>query len=204
MSISTSNKKPSYTIVMLGSGGVGKSCLTLRFVCSGYSEVYDATIEDFYLKTVNVDDETINMEIIDTAGQEEFQSMLDGWIRSADGIILVYDVSSKHTFDELSYFYERILECKGIEGGKSFPLVIVGNKCDLPLEQWKVTQFQAQTLANSWKCPYIETSAQNRINEQLCFYQIIREIKRLKTNQKTNKEDKKGYECHECHQCNLM
>lgn len=193
-----SNKK-TFTITMLGSGGVGKSCLTLRFVCSGYSEVYDATIEDFYMKTVTVDDETVHLEIIDTAGQEEFQSMLDGWIRSADGIILVYDVSNKQSFDELNHFYERICECKD---GKPFPIVIAGNKCDLPLKDWKVSQLQAQTLACRWNCPYIETSAQNRINEQQCFYQIIREIKRFKQEKESVINDKKNEIC-DC-KCKIM
>lgn len=190
------SKKTSHTIVMLGSGGVGKSCLTLRFVCSGYSEVYDATIEDFYMKTVTIDNETINLEIIDTAGQEEFQSMLDGWIRSANGIILVYDVSNAQTFEELNHFYERIVDCKD---GKPFPIVIVGNKCDLPLKDWKVSQLQAQSLACRWNCPYIETSAQNRINEQLCFYQIIREIKRFKQEEKQIEPNHKTEYC-----CKIM
>lgn len=191
------NSKKSFTITMLGSGGVGKSCLTLRFVCSGYSEIYDATIEDFYMKTVTIDEETVHLEIIDTAGQEEFQSMLDGWIRSADGIILVYDVSNAQTFDELNYFYERIANCKD---GKPFPIIIVGNKCDLPIERWKVSSLQAQALACRWNCPYIETSAQNRINEQHCFYEMVREIKRFKQAPDLTPNDKKL--CDGC--CNVM
>lgn len=191
MNTNTNNKK-SFTITMLGSGGVGKSCLTLRFVCSGYSEIYDATIEDFYMKTISIDDETVHLEIIDTAGQEEFQSMLDGWIRSADGIILVYDVSNAQTFEELNYFYDRIVDCKD---GKPFPIVIVGNKCDLPIERWKVSSLQAQALACRWNCPYIETSAQNRINEQQCFYEMVREIKRFKQETSIELNNKKEVCC---------
>jgi GTPase KRas protein len=165
--------KNNYSIVMLGGGGVGKSCLTIRFVVNKFTDEYDATIEDAYQKSVIIDDMVTRVEIVDTAGQEEFQSMLDGWIRSADGIMLVYDVSSRQSFSELDRFYEKIIETK-----EKCPIMIVGNKCDL--EQRVVTTLQGQTLAAQWQCLFMETSAKEKINDQQCFFDMIREIRRFR------------------------
>lgn len=167
-------------IAILGTGGVGKSCLTLRFITNQFCEDYDATIEDSYRKTIQVDGKIEQLEIVDTAGQEEFFSLIDGWIRDSDGIILVYDVTNPQSFDELSYFYERIVQCKDTE---DVPLVIVGNKCDL---EPKVSQLQAEMLSLEWKCPLIFASAKNRIHHESCFYEIVREInKKVKTSKPT-------------------
>lgn len=166
------------SIVMLGGGGVGKSCLTIRFVVNKFTDDYDATIEDAYQKSVIVDDKIAHVEIVDTAGQEEFQSMLDSWIRGADGIILVYDVSSRQTFEELPYFYDKILETKG---ENIFPLLLVGNKCDLPKERHIISTLRGQSLAAQWKCLFMETSAKEKINDQRCFIEMIREVRRIRT-----------------------
>ncbi len=176
-------------IVILGSGGVGKSCVTLRFISNRFSEDYDATIEDFYRKTIDVDGKTEELEILDTAGQEEFNSMLDGWIRPSEGIILIYDITSRHTFEELYHFYERILECKDTE---KTPIVIVGNKCDMESAR-KVSTLEGQSLSAKWNCPFLEISAKMKIKETECFREIVREIRRL--NSEIVKNDKKERFC---------
>lgn len=165
------------SIVMLGGGGVGKSCLTIRFVVNKFTEEYDATIEDAYQKSVIVDDKICHVEIVDTAGQEEFQSMLDGWIRGADGVILVYDVSSRQTFEELDYFYDKIVETKGND---PFPLLLVGNKCDLPEDKHVISTLRGQSLAMKWKCLFMETSAKEKVNDQRCFIEMVREVRRIR------------------------
>jgi small GTP-binding protein len=157
-------------IAILGTGGVGKSCLTLRFITNQFCEDYDATIEDSYRKAIEVDGTIEQLEIIDTAGQEEFFSLIDGWIRESDGIILVYDITNMQSFDELSYFYDRIVQCKDTY---DVPLVMVGNKCDL---EAKVSELQAKMLASKWNCPLIFASAKKRIHHDLAFYEIVNEI----------------------------
>lgn len=166
---------PSHHIVVLGSGGVGKSSLTLRLVTQKFSEEYDATIEDSYRKTLKVDDSPVHLEIVDTAGQEEFWSLVDSWIRPADGVILVFDMGNRQTFDELNKFHERILVCKDTN---SFPMVIVGNKCDLSDEQKQIKKNEGRILAAMWDCAYIESSALKRVNDEACFHEIVRQIRR--------------------------
>lgn len=161
----------TYTILVLGDGGVGKSSVTLRFITNGYSEEYEPTIEDFYRKTIRVDDQLCTVEIIDTAGQEEFDSMLDNWIRSAHGVVMVYDIGNRRSFERLETFYDRI------QLFKSLPLVIVGNKCDLPQERRQVSIVEGMMLAGKWDSPFVEVSAKEKINEQQCFYEIIRHIR---------------------------
>lgn len=192
-------KDENMSIVMLGSGGVGKSCLTIRFVVNKFTDEYDATIEDAYQKSVIVDDTISHIEIVDTAGQEEFQSMLDSWIRASEGIILVYDVSNRQSFEELSYFYDKIIETKD----KTFPLLLVGNKCDLPPEKHIISTLRGQALAAEWKCLFMEVSAKEKINDQLCFIEIIREVRRIRNLNEPVQPTKNNFlfQCFQYFQC---
>ena len=161
-------------VVILGGGGVGKSSITIRFITNNFVEDYDATIEDSYRKVFNVDQEICNLEILDTAGQEEFKPLVNGWIRSSEGFILVYDVTNRQTFEEVKGFYENIVQTLD---KTQFPLVLVGNKCDL-IDRKKVDKEEGKKLANSWGCPFIEVSAKEKINDTLCFYEIVKQIRR--------------------------
>ncbi|TNN02977.1 hypothetical protein fugu_000006 [Takifugu bimaculatus] len=81
-----------YKVVVLGSGGVGKSALTVQFVTGTFIEKYDPTIEDFYRKEIEVDSSPSVLEILDTAGTEQFASMRDLYIKNGQGFILVYSL----------------------------------------------------------------------------------------------------------------
>lgn len=177
---------PTFSVVILGSGGVGKSSLTLRFVTQKFSETYDATIEDSYRKVIEVDKDHVNLELLDTAGQEEFASMIDGWVRPAHGIILVFDVSSRQTFDELIQLYDRVVVAKHTD---EIPLVLVGNKCDLSTEQRQIDPIEGKVLAASWQCKYIEASAKTRHNDVQCFYEIVRKIREFEPKKKETTEN---------------
>jgi len=93
------NQDLEYKIVVLGAGGVGKSALTIRLVTDNFLEEYDPTIEDSYRKSVIIDDQNALLDILDTAGQEEFSSMQDQWMREGKGFLLVYTITSRATFD---------------------------------------------------------------------------------------------------------
>ena len=90
-----------YKVVVLGSGGVGKSALTVQFVTGKFAEKYDPTIEDFYRKEITIDDRPAVLEILDTAGTEQFASMRDLYIRNGHGFILVYSVTNEQSFQEV-------------------------------------------------------------------------------------------------------
>jgi GTPase KRas protein len=175
-----------YKLVVLGGGGVGKSALTIRLVTDNFLDEYDPTIEDSYRKQVMIDDETALLDILDTAGQEEFSSMQDQWMRDGKGFLLVYNIISRPTFDEVSILYDKILRTKDTD---KVPIVLVGNKCDLKDER-QVEYQEGANLAKQWGCPFFETSAKIKLNNEACFFELVREIRKL-TGSKNNGKPKK-------------
>jgi len=180
-----------YKIVVLGGGGVGKSALTIRLVTDNFLDEYDPTIEDSYRKQVEIDGETALLDILDTAGQEEFASMQDQWIREGQGFLLVFSVCNQGTFDELEEFHRKILRVKDV---KNVPMVIAGNKCDLrdAFDSSQVKKIDAESLASDFGCKYYETSAKEKINNEECFYQVAREIRKIEDVKKKTEKKKKG------------
>jgi len=179
-----------YKLVVLGGGGVGKSALTIRLVTDNFLDEYDPTIEDSYRKQVVIDGSPALLDILDTAGQEEFSSMQDQWMRDGKGFLLVYNITSKPTFDEVNNLYEKILRTKD---ANKVPIVLVGNKCDLADER-QVSTEQGKGLASSWGCPFYETSAKKKINHETCFHELVREIRKLEAN-KPSSSTKRKFKC---------
>ncbi|KAF9928221.1 Ras- protein Rap-1b, partial [Modicella reniformis] len=101
-----------YKLVVLGSGGVGKSALTVQFVQSVFVDRYDPTIEDSYRKQVEVDGHQCMLEILDTAGTEQFTAMRDLYMKNGQGFILVFSIIVSQTFDELAELHKQILRVK--------------------------------------------------------------------------------------------
>jgi len=150
-----------YKIVVLGSGGVGKSALTVQFVQNIFVEKYDPTIEDSYRKQVEVDGTQCMLEILDTAGTEQFTAMRDLYMKNGQGFALVYSITSQSTLQDLQEIREQILRVKDTD---DVPLVLVGNKCDLESER-AVGREQGASLARSWgNTAFMETSAKSKIN----------------------------------------
>ncbi|KAL9646756.1 hypothetical protein ABK040_001178 [Willaertia magna] len=175
-STSTEQQLDEFKVAVVGGGGVGKSALTIQFIQNVFIEEYDPTIEDSYRKHVKVDDKPAFLEILDTAGQEEYKALRDNYMRSADGFLLVFDVTQKKSFQEIEEFYEHILRVKDCD---SFPMVLVGNKCDLESERG-VTTNEAKLRAKEMEIKYIETSARKRLNIDECFMELIRDIRKVK------------------------
>ncbi|ORZ37149.1 ras-related protein O-Krev-like protein [Catenaria anguillulae PL171] len=117
-----------YKLVVLGAGGVGKSALTVQFVQSIFVEKYDPTIEDSYRKQVEVDSQQCMLEILDTAGTEQFTAMRDLYMKNGQGFILVYSITSQATFNDLNELRDQIMRVKDAD---KVPMVLSGNKCDL-------------------------------------------------------------------------
>jgi len=163
-----------YKLVILGEGGVGKSALTIQLTQNHFITEYDPTIENSYRKQVNIDDETCMLDILDTAGQEEYSAMRDQYIRSGQGFIIVYSITSKPSFDNLASFYDQILRVKD---ENSFPTVVLGNKCDLEKDR-EVSTMEGKTLAEGIGAPFYESSAKSRINVEEGFYQLVRQIRK--------------------------
>src|SRR3989338_4670372 len=106
------NYNHSYRICVLGDGGVGKTALSIQFVSHHFVEFYDPTIEDSYRKQTVVDEESCLVEVLDTAGQEEFSALRDQWIRDSDAFVLVYSITSRSTFEMIPMIKNQILRVK--------------------------------------------------------------------------------------------
>jgi len=164
-----------YKIVVLGSGGVGKSALTVQFVQGIFVEKYDPTIEDSYRKQVEVEGQQCMLEILDTAGTEQFTAMRDLYMKNGQGFVLVYSITAQSTFNDLQDLREQILRVKDTE---NVPMVLVGNKCDLEDER-VVGKDQGSNLAHTFGCTFLETSAKAKINVNDIFNDLVQQINKL-------------------------
>jgi len=161
-----------YKLVLVGLGGVGKSCITIQFISQRFIEDYDPTLEDSYRKQVTVDGNECLLDIYDTAGQEDFSAVRDQYMRTGDGFLCVYSVTHYASFVEVSGLHDHILRVKDSE---QVPFVLVGNKCDLE-ESREVSKEKGAELAHKLKCKFLETSAKDRVNVSECFYELVRDI----------------------------
>eukprot|EP01120_Amphizonella_sp_Union-15-10_P006273 TRINITY_DN1982_c0_g2_i1.p1 TRINITY_DN1982_c0_g2~~TRINITY_DN1982_c0_g2_i1.p1 ORF type:complete len:195 (-),score=35.54 TRINITY_DN1982_c0_g2_i1:113-697(-) len=183
-----------YKLVIVGDGGVGKSALTIQLTQNHFVHEYDPTIENSYRKQVEIDGEPCMLDILDTAGQEEYSAMRDQYIRTGQGFLIVYSVAARTSFEAVSNFREQILRVKDED---DYPMIILGNKCDLEAER-EVTMIEGQSLAKGINCPFLETSAKARINVEEAFYEVVREIRKWNSKEKeddggsTKKKGKKS------------
>jgi len=178
-------------VVVLGNGGVGKSALTVQFVSQVFLTKYDPTIEDCYEKSVEVDGEQYNIEIQDTAGTEQFTAVKDVYMRTGQGFLLVYSISSLASFTDLSEIKDQICRVKDI---KEPAIVLVGNKTDL-IDQRVITTERGQELADKWGCAFVETSAKTRQNVSLVFDLILKQIALKEPRQDPSASKSKDSEC---------
>ena len=129
------------------------------------------------------------MDILDTAGQEEFSAMRDQYMRTGQGFLMVYDITTRTSFDEISSFRSQILRVKEDD---NVPCVLVGNKSDLATQR-VVTTTEGADLAKSFNCPFLESSAKARINVEESFFALVRTIrKRLEGEGELVKKPAKG------------
>ncbi|ODM88417.1 Ras-related protein Rap-1b [Orchesella cincta] len=180
-----------YKIVVLGSGGVGKSALTVQFVQGIFVEKYDPTIEDSYRKQVEVEGQQCMLEILDTAGTEQFTAMRDLYMKNGQGFVLVYSITAQSTFNDLQDLREQILRVKDTD---NVPMVLVGNKCDLEDER-VVGKDQGSNLAHTFGCTFLETSAKAKINVNDIFYDLVQQINKVSPVGKTKPKPGSSRKC---------
>ncbi|KAF0546089.1 ras-domain-containing protein [Gigaspora margarita] len=169
-----------YKLVVVGGGGAGKNALTIQFIQEYFVDEYDPTIEDSYRKQCVIDDEVALLDVLDTNG--EYFAMQEQYMRTGDGFLLVYSITSRNSFDEISTFHQQILRVKDKD---YFPVIVVANNCHLEMER-QVSEQEGRELAKQFNCKFIETSAKQRINVNEAFYNLVREIR------KYNKEQQYG------------
>lgn len=142
-------------------------------------ETYDPTIEDSYRKQVVLDGQPATLEVLDTAGQEEYTALRDQWIREGEGFLLVYSITSRSSFSRIRSFFNQIQRVK--EDDDPFSVVIVGNKSDRGPEEREVSTQEGEALAEEMGgVPFFESSAKLNINIEAAFFECARQCKHLR------------------------
>ena len=159
-------------------------------------ETYDPTIEDSYRKQVQIDGQSCMLEVLDTAGQEEYIALRDQWIRDGEGFVLVYSISSRSSFARIQRFHSQIQRVKetAMAGSPTYPgspisasapvfgqapVMLVGNKCDKTYER-EVSREEGAALARSFGCDFLETSAKTSHNVERLFTNLVRALRQTR------------------------
>ncbi|KAG5886695.1 hypothetical protein JTB14_007097 [Gonioctena quinquepunctata] len=183
------NKNTLLKVVILGDGGVGKSCLMNRFVSNQFDEHSFHTIGvEFLNKDVYIDGETYTLQIWDTAGQERFKTLRTPFYRGSDICMLTYAVDDKSSFQTVELWKKEFLRYADVKENVQFPFIVIGNKCDVSSEEREVSQLEMETWCNEnsiTSC--IETSAKNASNVQEAFKMAVQQW--LKLESRANKDE---------------
>ncbi|KAJ3020870.1 UNVERIFIED_CONTAM: hypothetical protein HDU68_009916 [Siphonaria sp. JEL0065] len=173
---------PLHKVIMVGSGGVGKSALTLQFMYGDFVEEYDPTKADSYRKKVSLDGQECFVDILDTAGQEEYAAIRDNYYRSGEGFLCVFSLLEQESFEHTQEFRDQI--CRVLDN-EQIPFILIGNKCDLESER-KVSARDGEARAKQWGCTYLEASAKTRVNVEEAFHLLMKKIRDRKDQGQAN------------------
>ncbi|KAM5379671.1 hypothetical protein ACJZ2D_003865 [Fusarium nematophilum] len=180
-----------------------------QFVHNEWIESYDPTIEDSYRTQLQVDGRQVVLEILDTAGTEQFGrsfmaqqlpyrdpraddgpvAMRDLYMKTGQGFLLVFSITSSSSLSELAGLREEIIRIKDDE---NVPLVIVGNKADLE-ENRAVARAKGFSISQRWSAPYYEASARTRTNVDEVFIDLCRQMLRKEDEQNASMDADDGY-----------
>ncbi|KAK4724800.1 hypothetical protein R3W88_027579 [Solanum pinnatisectum] len=170
---SSSSYDLSFKILLIGDSGVGKSSLLLSFISNAVDDITPTIGVDFKIKTLTVGGKRLKLTIWDTAGQEKFRTLTSSYFRGAQGIILVYDVTRRDTFTNLSDVWAKEVElyCTNEDCVK----MLVGNKVDRESER-AVSREEGVALAKELGSLFLECSAKTRANVEQCFEELTLKI----------------------------
>uniref|UniRef100_A0A7S4II12 Uncharacterized protein n=1 Tax=Vannella robusta TaxID=1487602 RepID=A0A7S4II12_9EUKA len=174
--LQTKIDKSRYCITVLGDGGSGKTAVTIMFTSNHFVEYYDPTIESNYKRQIVVDDQAVILEILDTAGQDEFTAMQSQWISFGNAFVLLYDITKRASFDRTKNFHHKINMVKDCDVRNQPPIVLLGNKVDLE-DQREVSTEEGEELAKELKATFFETSALANTNISEAFIELTRQIR---------------------------
>lgn len=173
--------------LIIGNSGVGKSCLLLRYADDVYTDKHIITIGvDFKIKTLTINGQKVKANIWDTAGQERFKNITASYYKGASGVMLVYDITDKESFNNLNSWL--------IEVEKNAPnnvyKILVGNKSDLN-DKRQVSTDEGKEFADTYHMKFLETSAKNAANVEEAFTTMTKEIIAIKKKSKGSEDKKK-------------
>ena len=158
-----------FKVVLIGDSGVGKSNLLSRFTRNEFSLESKSTIGvEFATRSITVDGKVLKAQCWDTAGQERFRAITSAYYRGAVGAILVFDLSKRATFDNVSRWLSELRE----NAKEGIVVMLVGNKTDLGTEKRQVTADEGEAKAKELGIMFIETSAKAGINVKALFRKV--------------------------------
>lgn len=169
----------SRKVALVGSRLVGKSSITVRFVEDHFVESYYPTIENTFSKTITHRQQEYALEIMDTAGQDEFSIISQNHLVGMHGYLFVYSVTLRQSFELIDIIRDKILNSIGTD---NIPLVLIGNKCDLD-HQRQVDYAEGEALARKFNCKFLETSVREDINITKAFTLLLDEVERIQNPQ---------------------
>ena len=181
-----------FNVVVLGSGGVGKTSLVARFVNSEFPEQHNPTVEDLYEKPIHLrKGVSAFLQVLDTAGTYHFPAMKKITLQFGEAFILVYSVDEPDSLDEALKLQQEIYKAKGTD---DVPMVLVGNKCDLAsgTDKRLVSHAIASTLSRGKNCVLAETSAKYDVNVSGVFTALMAQVALSSSPVLTNKRSRKG------------
>jgi small GTP-binding protein len=178
-----------YKILLLGDSSVGKTCFLLRYADDTFNDNHISTIGlDYRLKMVNLDnDKIVKMQIWDTAGQDRFRAITKNYYKGAHGIILMYDITSQVSFNNIKNWVSQIKE----NTSDKVKIVLVGNKCDIE-NQRKIPTEEGEKLAKEYSLKFFETSAKKNICIEETFGYLTKEIYNLNSKNEVPGSNKNG------------
>ncbi|XP_069785398.1 ras-related protein Rab-37-like isoform X1 [Narcine bancroftii] len=170
----------TYKVMLIGDSGVGKTCFLVQFKDQAFlAGSYIATVGiDFRNKVVVVDGVKVKLQIWDTAGQERFRSVTHAYYRDAQALLLLYDITSKSSFDNIRAWLTEVHEY----AQQDVVIMLLGNKADITSER-AIKREDGEKLAREYGVPFIETSAKTGINVELAFLAVAKELKHRSVNQ---------------------
>jgi len=177
-----------FKLLLIGDSGVGKSCLLLRFADDVFTDSYISTIGvDFKIRTLEVEGKTVKLHIWDTAGQERFRTITSSYYRGAHGIMVVYDVTDRISFNNVRQWLNEIDRY----GTSSVTKLLIGNKADLHSKRVVQTQ-EGRDFADSLGIDFLETSAKTADSVDRSFQMMTTQVKhRFTPDPKFQQNDKK-------------
>ena len=163
-----------YKVLLLGDSTVGKTCFLLRYCDKTFQEAHLSTIGlDYRLKTMTLQSgKNIKLQIWDTAGQDRFRAITKNYYKGANGIILIYDVTNRQSYENVKNWITQIRE----EANPNVVIYLAGNKIDVSEEEKVVKTEEGKKIAEEFNLPLYETSAKNGININRIFEELVEKV----------------------------
>ena len=159
-------------IILVGDSDVGKSCFMEMFVDGTFSSYSNLTIGvDYACKKIKIKEDTVNLRIWDTAGQEMYRSLVDLYFRNTNGALVFFSLLDKRSFINAIHIWIPKLLTNNI------PFILVGTKCE-DIHHIVISKEEIIEYCDLHDISYLETSSKDNINIHNAFQQIVEKVYR--------------------------